>query len=674
MEDYSDSNDIRGVWTDGYDAVVWMTQPPWTLLQGGSSGSNLNTSTEVGSYEAGGTGPIHGGAQAMVLHYDNDGDVYKVLFPDHEDEEQWIYDAPYFSEIEASTVGPDSLEVGLDWVSEGVKALTLWFQGHPISDGSRDFSGWPEFSVTARGRDIGGRHDEFYFFGMYPWIPSATITSRIQVQVVSLDRTGPWAAAGLMIREKWTPYSRYAAVLVTADNGIIFQWRDVEGGPTDSATETTRTAPQYLKLERTIAGAFTAYYSSDPSTETWADVNVPQNPDGEYWTVPMDEPSLYAGIAVTSYNAAELCTADFDDFSSFPETAEPWVNGDIGTNNAEQLYVALSDGATTAVVNHPDPCAATLTDWQEWNIELTEFTGVDMSNVEKVYIGLGDRDDPQPGGSGAIYIDDIRACPSRCVASLAKPLYDIAQPYDCIVKEEDLAVMAGDWLKSGMAVEDVWAGTWSNTDVGDVCTPGSFTDLGNDTFEISASGYDIWNTYDEFHYAYQPLSGDGQITVRVVNIAPDPLAFSGWAQAGVMIRETLDSNSIHVMMAITPDYINAVWRLVPGGESDGPYFDHMMTAPVCVRLIRKGDTFTAYYRYEDGEWIEQGEVTLPMTDPVYIGMVVSAHDDSGPLCTATFDRQCPATFLTTDLYDDFLINFKDYSLLTGSWLEEILWP
>jgi len=34
-----------------------------------------------------------------------------------------------------------------------------------------------------------------------------------------------------------------------------------------------------------------------------------------------------------------------------------------------------------------------------------------------------------------------------------------------------------------------------------------------------------------------------------------------------------------------------------------------MTAPVCVRLIREGDTFTAYYRYEDGEWIEQGEVT-----------------------------------------------------------------
>jgi len=63
-----------------------------------------------------------------------------------------------------------------------------------------------------------------------------------------------------------------------------------------------------------------------------------------------------------------------------------------------------------------------------------------------------------------------------------------------------------------------------------------------------------------------------------------------------------------------------------------------------------------------------------MTDPVYIGMAVTAHDDSGPLCTVTFDRVCSTTFLPADLYDDFLINFKDYALIADKYLDVVLWP
>jgi len=80
MEDYNDRREIRRVWKDGYADVVWGgVYPHLYVLQGGSSGSNLNTSTEVGSYGAGGTGPIHGGYQAMVLHYENDGSTYTGL-------------------------------------------------------------------------------------------------------------------------------------------------------------------------------------------------------------------------------------------------------------------------------------------------------------------------------------------------------------------------------------------------------------------------------------------------------------------------------------------------------------------------------------------------------------------------------------------------------------------
>ncbi|MHC4693914.1 MAG: LamG domain-containing protein, partial [Planctomycetota bacterium] len=36
----------------------------------------------------------------------------------------------------------------------------------------------------------------------------------------------------------------------------------------------------------------------------------------------------------------------------------------------------------------------------------------------------------------------------RCIPSLAKPVYDLAQPYDCIVNELDLALVGIDWLMS----------------------------------------------------------------------------------------------------------------------------------------------------------------------------------------------------------------------------------
>jgi len=353
-----------------------------------------------------------------------------------------------------------------------------------------------------------------------------------------------------------------------------------------------------------------------------------------------EDPNLYIGTVVTSHNAAELCTADFNDMTITPDPEVPvklaWERGNVGTNDAERLYVVLEDtSSNVSVVEHDDVNAVTLTSWQEWNVDLADFTGVDMNGIKKVYIGLGDRDNPvEAGGSGTIYIDDIRACPPRCIPSLAKPLYDIAQPYDCIVDEKDLMLMAGDWLESGMTVEDVWtASTWSNTDVGDVCTPGSFTELGSDTFEISASGVDIWGNDDEFHYAYKPLSGDGQITVRVVSIAPEP-PLNAWSKAGVMIRDTLEPNSVHAMMVVTPSQgVAFQYREVAGGTSYNQQTTGL-TAPMCLRLIRQGDTFTGYYYdYDNGEWIERYRQTVEMTDPVYIGMAVTAHNDSGPLCT-----------------------------------------
>jgi hypothetical protein len=86
-----------------------------------------------------------------------------------------------------------------------------------------------------------------------------------------------------------------------------------------------------------------------------------------------------------------------------------WFRGDAD-NAAETLYVALNDNA---IVTNDNPDAAQITTWTEWTIDLQAFAdqGVNLANVNTIAIGLGNKNNPIAGGSGTIYIDDIRLYP-----------------------------------------------------------------------------------------------------------------------------------------------------------------------------------------------------------------------------------------------------------------------
>jgi len=86
-----------------------------------------------------------------------------------------------------------------------------------------------------------------------------------------------------------------------------------------------------------------------------------------------------------------------------------WFRGN-SANAAETLYVALNGNA---VVSHDNPDAAQITAWKEWTIALQSFAdqGVTLANVNTISLGLGNRNNAQPGGSGTMYFDDIRLYP-----------------------------------------------------------------------------------------------------------------------------------------------------------------------------------------------------------------------------------------------------------------------
>jgi hypothetical protein len=81
-----------------------------------------------------------------------------------------------------------------------------------------------------------------------------------------------------------------------------------------------------------------------------------------------------------------------------------WFRG-ASANAAERMYVALNG---SAVVYNNDPKATQTATWSEWVIDLQAFQGVNLTNVNTITIGFGTKDIPAAGGTGKMYIDDIR--------------------------------------------------------------------------------------------------------------------------------------------------------------------------------------------------------------------------------------------------------------------------
>ncbi len=86
-----------------------------------------------------------------------------------------------------------------------------------------------------------------------------------------------------------------------------------------------------------------------------------------------------------------------------------WFRG-FSANAAEQMYVALNG---SVVVNHDNSNAAQTGRWTEWTIDLHVFAdqGVNLTNVNTIALGLGNKKNPVAGGSGMMYFDDIRLYP-----------------------------------------------------------------------------------------------------------------------------------------------------------------------------------------------------------------------------------------------------------------------
>lgn len=197
--------------------------------------------------------------------------------------------------------------------------------GAPQKPGSASWSS-ETFTVRAAGSDIGGNADQFTF--VYQTLEG---DGEIVARVASLERTHPWAKAGVMIRDELLRGAKYASALVTAEKGLYFQHRIAAGATTTQIASGSGNAPLWLKLARK-GQTFTAFASTDGST--WRTMGSE--------TVYLNR-MVYVGLAVTSRSTRVLTTASF---TGVRVTAAPT------TTNGSPV-VAITSPTTGAAYNAP---------------------------------------------------------------------------------------------------------------------------------------------------------------------------------------------------------------------------------------------------------------------------------------------------------------------------------
>jgi len=466
-----------------------------------------------------------------------------------------------------------SAPVAVSVVSSGLPQP--WLTGDVGSVGLTGSAGFANgvFTIKGAGADIWGTADGFRFV-YQPFTGDGEIVAR----VASLTTTNGYAKAGVMFRQSLAANSMHTMMVLTPSYGAEFSVRSSTGGSTAVTGLGGVAAPYWVKLVRS-GNTFTGYIASGG---TWRQVGST--------TIAMGS-TVYIGLAVCSHNTAALTTATIDNVRVTPgQNVLPTVTITAPTSGATYAAPATINLSATA----------------------TPGTGATVKQVDYY--------------AGSTLIGTATTVPYTAVwSNVAAGSYTLtAVVIDTLGDKGTSAPVA--------ITVSALPSPWLTLDIGSVGVAGSAGYAGG-VFTLKGSGADIWGSSDAFRFVYKPMAGDGQITARVSALQNT----NSYAKAGVMIRETLVAGSKHALIDLTPTSGAEFLRRADTGGSTVATKRYGVAAPYWVRLVRSGSTFSGYVSSNGTTWTLVGSSTIAMNSTVYVGLIVSSHNNS-VLCTTTIDN------------------------------------
>jgi hypothetical protein len=380
--------------------------------------------------------------------------------------------------------------------------------------------------------------------------------------------------------------------------------------------------------------------------------------------------------------------------------------GDPNNDADVNMYVALAEASEgpphAAQVTYGDNPGEDINDlmeaeWHEWNIDLADFNsaGVDLTNVQYVYIGF---DGTPADGDDIVYFDDIRLYQSRCVPGRAKPAGDFDN--NCDVDYNDLDVMTRQWLVGDYTANPLIA--WYKLDGNAVDSSGH----GNDG---TAYGDPNWGTAGQIGTAidlngvndYIDCSNDVSLDIT------DAITLAAWVKTrdcnnsedneyvakgdtSYAIKHKSNNNieffiydsgvwytawyDVHVVN------FNNVWHHL-AGTYDGSELKLYVDGALEATTAHIGSIATTTYNLNIGR-------NTQYPDRLYNGLIddVRIYDRAlsqaeivtikggGDVTEFYHPIVSPTNLYDAEAQNSKVINFKDFAVLAGMWLEEQLWP
>src|SRR6266480_4377878 len=564
--------------------------------------------------------------------------------------------------------------------------------GNPTPAGSETVSG-NTWRVNAGGAGSGGTADQFRFIEQ-----NVSGDTQISAEVVSQQTTGGSAQAGLMVRQSSGPASPYYAIFLQPNNRLVVQYRQAFGGATTTVTQTNPASlPLYLEIQR-VGDQFQAATSNDGGTYTL----VP----GTTMDVPMPA-AIMEGMALSSgtqgiedtvaYAAVNIQSPSTPPNPPAPPTPCPggWSCSDIGNpalvgdqslsggtwtlkgagndinGNTDQFhYVRQSLAANGSISAH------ILT---QTNTNASAKAGVMLrqgTNADSAYYaafvtpgngivvqyrptqGLKTQIVSGPTGTAPTYLMIARSSNIYCTYTSsdgANWSYVTGTCFTLSLNSPTLAGLAVTSQSTGTmstATFDtvnfsttapppptICTGGWSCGDIGYPFPAGSQSLTGG-TWTIQGGGNDIWGTADQFHFVSQALAANGSVSARAVSQTNT----TGWAKAGVMLRQSSDPGSAYYAAFVTPGNGIVVQYRTAQGAGAQQSAGFAGTVPAYLMVARSGNTYTAYTSTNGTTWtvVSGSSVTLNTSGSVLAGLAVTSHDASA-LSTVTFDTVSVST-------------------------------
>ena len=434
-----------------------------------------------------------------------------------------------------------------------------------------------QFTVTAAGAGIDNGNDTTADGFHFVYQPLSG-DGTIIARIASL--TGYASQAGIMIRETLAPNATndFLWYYPGTPNQILDTERLNPGASTSSASNNLQYINAPYWLKLVRQGNFISPFTSSDGVN-W---NSMANP------LPFTmQANVYIGLGVTDRSLSSTCTAVFDNISiTSASTSPPTINS-----------LSASTAAAGASIN----------------ITGTNFGSSQGSS--QVYLN-GTSATVNSWAAGAITITVPAGATSGPLVVSVAPAMDDSNAVSFTVTSQPL--LTG----------------WLDSDVGFVGLGGNATYSGG-VFTVNGAGNSIGGTADGFHFVYQPMTTDGTIIARLT------ASSSNYAQAGVMIRETLTGTSANFFpyAEYVPSYgfYNYLDYRVGANASTSQQGGQAITLPIWFKAVRAANVFTAYTSTDGMIWTLYGTQTIATAQTVYMGFGVSSGNHN-LLATATFDN------------------------------------